>query len=258
MLWRCENTIHSKTNLYKVQIHYNELHSLSTSEVLELAKSPRFLEYIDCIEWVSDDTLGAMWTQTLVEPQKSRPDRQNTVIITSENPLAVPNGVKKGNRNEKCFEIALNCRSRGYGIEDVKELIVKWNRGNIPPVKNHYDLTKTIESAYSYDIGITSIVGLKAHLRDDGLYNSLDNDGKAMYVHVFARLNDTDKEFAGITVCTDQWVYSNRTFAKAVGVGVQKVREFIGRMIEAGRIQVDVVTVVSTGFNKRQLLTWLY
>ena len=27
---------------------------------------------------------------------------------------------------------------------------------------------------------------------------------------------------------------------------------------DAGRIQVDVVTVQSTGFNKRQLLTWLY
>ena len=258
MLWRCANTINSKSGLYKVQIHYNELHSLSTSEVLELAKSPRFLEYVDCIEWVSDDTLGALWTQTLVEVQKPRPDRQNTAIFTSENPLEVPNGVIKGNRNEKCFEIALNCRSHGYGIEDAKEFILKWNRGNIPPVKNHYELTRTIESAYSYEVGINSIVGLKAHFRDDGLYNSLDNNGKVMYTHVFCRLNDTDKEFAGIMILQDQWVYSNRTFAEAVNVGVQKVKDFIKRMIDAGRIQVDVVTVQSTGFNKRQLLTWLY
>ena len=258
MLWRCANTINSKSGLYKVQLHYNELHSLSTSEVLELAKSPRFLEYVDCIEWVSDDTLGALWAQTLVEVQKPRPDRQNTAIFTSDNPLEVPNGAIKGNRNEKCFEIALNCRSHGYGIEDAKEFILKWNRGNIPPVKNHYELTRTIESAYSYEVGINSIVGLKAHFRDDGLYNSLDNNGKVMYTHVFCRLNDTDKEFAGIMILQDQWVYSNRTFAEAVNVGVQKVKDFIKRMIDAGRIQVDVVTVQSTGFNKRQLLTWLY
>jgi len=258
MLWRCANTINSKSGLYKVQLHYNELHSLSTSEVLELAKSTRFLEYVDCIEWVSDDTLGALWAQTLVEVQKPRPDRQNTAIFTSDNPLEVPNGAIKGNRNEKCFEIALNCRSHGYGIEDAKEFILKWNRGNIPPVKNHYELTRTIESAYSYEVGINSIVGLKAHFRDDGLYNSLDNNGKVMYTHVFCRLNDTDKEFAGIMILQDQWVYSNRTFAEAVNVGVQKVKDFIKRMIDAGRIQVDVVTVQSTGFNKRQLLTWLY
>jgi len=258
MLWRCANTINSKSGLYKVQLHYNELHSLSTSEVLELAKSPRFLEYVDCIEWVSDDTLGALWAQTLVEVQKPRPDRQNTAIFTSDNPLEVPNGAIKGNRNEKCFEIALNCRSHGYGIEDAKEFILKWNRGNIPPVKNHYELTRTIESAYSYEVGINSIVGLKAHFRDDGLYNSLDNNGKVMYTHVFCRLNDTDKEFAGIMILQDQWVYSNRTFAEAVNVGVQKVKKFIKRMVDAGRIQVDVVTVQSSGFNTRQLLTWLY
>ena len=258
MLWRCANTINSKSGLYKVQLHYNELHSLSTSEVLELAKSTRFLEYVDCIEWVSDDTLGALWAQTLVEVQKPRPDRQNTAIFTSENPLEVPNGVLRGNRNEKCFDIALKCRSYGYGIEDAKEFILKWNRGNIPPVKNHYELTRTIESAYSYEVGINSIIGLKAHFRDDGLYNSLDNNGKVMYTHVFCRLNDTDKEFAGIMILQDQWVYSNRTFAEAVNVGVQKVKDFIKRMIDAGRIQVDVVTVQSTGFNKRQLLTWLY
>ena len=71
-------------------------------------------------------------------------------------------------------------------------------------------------------------------------------------------MNDTDKEFAGITILKDQWVYSNRKFADAVDVGVQKVKEFIMRMVEAGRIQIDVVTVQSSGFNKRQLLTWLY
>ena len=79
-----------------------------------------------------------------------------------------------------------------------------------------------------------------------------------MYLHVFCRLNDTDKEFAGITILQDQWVYSNRTFAEAVNVGVQKVKNFIKQMVNAGRIQVDVVTAQSAGLNKRQLLTWLY
>ena len=143
MLWRIANTINSKSGLYKVQIHYNELHSLSTSKIQEIAKSPRFLEYVDCIEWVSDDTLKEMWTHTLVEVEKPRIGRQNTVSFTSDKPLEVPNGVLKGNRNEKCFEIALNCRSREYRIEDAKELILKWNLKNIPPVKNHYELTRT-------------------------------------------------------------------------------------------------------------------
>ena len=129
---------------------------------------------------------------------------------------------------------------------------------NIPPDKNLYELTRTIESAYSYEVGIDSIVGLKAHFRDDGLYNSLDNDGKVMYLHVFCRLNDTDKDFAGITVLQDQRVFSNRTFAEAVNVKEHQVKKFIKRMVDAGRIQVDVVTVKSSGFNKRQLLTWLY
>ena len=79
-----------------------------------------------------------------------------------------------------------------------------------------------------------------------------------MYLHAFCRLNDTDKEFAGITILQDQTVFSNRKLAEAVNVGAQKVKDFIKRMEEAGRIQVDVVTVQSSGFNKRQLLTWLY
>ena len=79
-----------------------------------------------------------------------------------------------------------------------------------------------------------------------------------MYLHVFCMLNDTDKEFAGIRIFQDQCVFSNRKFAEDVNVGVQKVRNFIKRMVEAGRIQVDVVTAQSAGLNKRQLLTWLY
>ena len=44
MLWRIANTINSKSGLYKIPITYDELHSLSTAEIQELAKSSRIIE----------------------------------------------------------------------------------------------------------------------------------------------------------------------------------------------------------------------
>ena len=89
------------------------------------------------------------------------------------------------------------------------------------------------------------------------LYNSMKPIQKNMYIYLICNLNDTEKLWKGVTVKQNQWIFSNRTFAEAVGVSIQKVRTFIEKLEDAERIIVEVVQLESKGFNNSQLLTWL-
>ena len=116
---------------------------------------------------------------------------------------------------------------------------------------------RTVESAYSYDTAINSLVSFKHHIREDTLYNSMTKDYKLMYIYLLCNLNDTEKIWNGVTIQQNQWIFSNRTFSGAVGVSVQKVRTFIEKLEDVERIMVEVVQLESKGFNNSQLLTWL-
>ena len=253
MQYRVGNTINAKSGLYKIPITYDELHSLSTAEIQELAKSSRIIEnqcFHDC---TVNDTLESMWIQSEEEVQKSHPDTLSTPTFT----LNIPNGVPQGERNAQCFNIALNCKSYGKTIDETKELIFCWNQTNNPPEEKIYELMRTVESAFSYDTAINSLVSFKYHIREDTLYNSMSKDYKNMYIYLLCNLNDKENIWKGVTIKQNQWIFSNRTFAGAVGVSIQKVRTFIAKLEDVERIIVEVVQLESKGFNNSQLLTWL-
>jgi hypothetical protein len=56
-------------------------------------------------------------------------------------------GVKEGERNEATIKLATYYRKKDYAIEKTKELLLDWNRKNIPPMPEE-ELFATIESAY--------------------------------------------------------------------------------------------------------------
>ena len=88
-------------------------------------------------------------------------------------------------------------------------------------------------------------------------YNTMSKDYKLMYIYLLCNLNDKENIWKGVTIKQNQWLFSNRTFALAVGVSIQKVRTFIEKLVNVERIMVEVVQLESKGFNNSQLLTWL-
>ena len=253
MLYRMANSKNSKSGLYKIPITHDELFSMNTSEIQDLALSTRKLENLDFHDCTVNDTLESMWLISKEKVEKSRIYHENTVSPPSD----MPNGVGEGDRNNQCFKISLNLKSMGYTLDEAKKFIIAWNQTNDPPEEEIYKLMRTVESAYSYDTAINSLVSFKYHIRKDTLYNTMSKDYKLMYIYLLCNLNDKENIWKGVTIKQNQWIFSNRTFAGAVGVSTQKVRTFIAKLEGVERIMVEVVQLESKGFNNSQLLTWL-
>jgi len=260
-LWRLSNSINQKGGRYKIPITYDELCHLSIDNIKEKARMsaalPDWISFNECKEI---NILCDLWQDT------SKSNRDSTTINTTKTSIQKNieptniakysrkinrwtyqhEGVKEGHRNNTAFRIARELYSAGDKYENILDYIInEWNMKNIPPERDIKSLENTIRSACNYDKCDAGTIFITRHLRIDAFYNSLNNTEKIIYIDFLINLNEVEKLVWGKYLCKpNQRIFSYKSIAKKLDMGIQKVRTFIDKLIEN---KIAVVETLSNG-----------
>lgn len=154
-LFRINNTINSKTGLYKVRVLYNDLINMSYDELIEYASKPKDIESDD---YLYNDKANESFTN-LIEKLNKR-DREKINIQVAKEYIRkkellpcvkyiLQNGSPNGQRNNSTIALANSLFQVGYNQDEVIEIITTWNETkNEEPLPNR-EIRATIKSAYN-------------------------------------------------------------------------------------------------------------
>lgn len=154
-LFRINNTINSKTGLYKVRILYNDLINMSYDELIDYASKPKDIESDD---YLYNDKANESFTN-LIEKLNKR-DREKINIQVAKEYIRkkellpcvkyiLQNGSPNGQRNNSTIALANSLFQVGYNQDEVIEIITTWNETkNEEPLPDR-EIRATIKSAYN-------------------------------------------------------------------------------------------------------------
>jgi len=143
-LFRLENTINSKSGLYKIRIP--DIMSITEPKLLELAKSTGmktdFDELYDVME--NESLISIMGSYTPIQAMKVHSEKE------ADNELLelFRSGAEKGNRNNSAFFIARQLKYYGSEKEIALQILKWWNEKNTEPL-HEKELEAVVNSAYS-------------------------------------------------------------------------------------------------------------
>lgn len=189
-LWRIENSINSKSGLYKVRLQPQELLNLSIDEIKVIAQEPRdnsiFPTYDD---WDINQSLATLWidTESITEFKTVL-----SFVSTKDDIEFLDKGVAEGNRNNTAFDFTKKLKNRGYTETDTIDLLCQWNYLNKPPLPER-ELKRTIRSVYTFNITDSDSIGIRRLLREDKLYKELNSAQRDVYVQIICRVNNVQK-----------------------------------------------------------------
>lgn len=173
-LFRLSNTINSKTGLYKIPLTASEVLHGTLEEILETAKAPRSLDYLE--EIAPNEALVEVYRKALEalsktqwevpsEPGEARDRFQKRCIVR------LLEGVGEGERNNAALRLAVHFLRHGLVSDMVLAVLERWNARNDPPMKPD-ELRRTVESAGKgeYDFGckdpvLSALCDSKCYLR---------------------------------------------------------------------------------------------
>lgn len=255
-LWRLPNSINSKSGLYKIPLLYMDLNTLTYEQLCNKAKIPNTsVIWASYNDWTEIDGLQQLWNNSIPTTPLKKVAQQKKPKLKQK--LYFP-GVIESKRNDTAFRISMQLKGQGCTLNEVKDYIVnEWNPTNNPPEKNTLSLKRTVESAYSYNHYDSGSIGITKHLRNDPYYNSFDPVQKTIYVHLLKTLNEVEKPaFDKYPVKANQRIFSYRKLPAEIGIGEQRVRTVIKKLIEWGRITVKTVKD-EKGMDDCSLITFL-
>ena len=154
-LFRINNTINSKTGLYKVRVLYDDLINMSYDELIEYASKPKDIESDD---YLYNDKASESFTN-LIEKLNKR-DREKINIQVAKEYIRkkellpcvkyiLQNGSPNGQRNNSTIALANSLFQVGYNQDEVIEIITTWNETkNEEPLPDR-EIRATIKSAYN-------------------------------------------------------------------------------------------------------------
>ena len=155
-IFRIENTINSKTDLYKVPITIRQLYQFSRDDMLRWARQPRN----ECVKPPKQCQTAITFYENIVAKNansgiRRKPScRKNLKDIPKKKYILGPcvktmlqTGISKGNRNNICVMLASSLMQNGYQVTEVQNIIVEWNNKNPIPLPEK-ELLSTIDSAY--------------------------------------------------------------------------------------------------------------
>lgn len=154
-LFRINNTINSKTGLYKVRVLYNDLINMSYDELIDYASKPKDIESDD---YLYNDKASESFTN-LIEKLNKR-DREKINIQVAKEYIRkkellpcvkyiLQNGSPNGQRNNSTIALANSLFQVGYNQDEVIEIITTWNETkNEEPLPDR-EIRATIKSAYN-------------------------------------------------------------------------------------------------------------
>ncbi|MBA7518613.1 hypothetical protein ES705_10685 [subsurface metagenome] len=147
-LWRAENTINSKSGLYKIRIR--DILGTTLDEIKEAAKSPgeatSLEEYYD---WHPVPVLVELFNQTNGQSNGSdemvKKTSGKTFAMAAE---MLETGVPEGHRRNAAFEIARHFKYQGMRKDFVGVLLGTWNGLNRPPLSED-ELDDVVDKVFS-------------------------------------------------------------------------------------------------------------
>lgn len=154
-LFRINNTINSKTGLYKVQIPYNDLIKMSYEELINYASGPKEIEQV---EYLYNDKASIAFINLIEKINKKDREKINIKVakeyIKKKELLPcvkyiLQNGSTNGQRNNSTIALANSLFQVGYDQDEVLEIITTWNETkNEEPLPDR-EIKATIKSAYN-------------------------------------------------------------------------------------------------------------
>lgn len=154
-LFRYPNTRHKGTNLFKIPLSYNEFSNLEAKDILELAKTPRHVEYVDFEEEdIISDTLYQKYLEIIADLEKPKRyafSEFKKFQIPPQSKLCyykIMEGVELGERDDCAIRLATFFKKMGYPSNITLGALLGWNQRNVPPLKDS-DIEKKVSQAYN-------------------------------------------------------------------------------------------------------------
>lgn len=146
-IFRLNNTINSKTGLFKIAITFEELSNLTIDEIKEIAKSKREISFDNKI--TPNKSLTDLFNSVRIENDTDALSKNTKVKI---NRNVFEQGITDQNRNERAFQLAVYWQKKGLSESDIKNILTYWNENNTDPLPESEILT-VIKSVSKYDNG---------------------------------------------------------------------------------------------------------
>lgn len=153
-LFRINNSINSKTNLYKVQIKYNDVANMTYEQLKEYASSPKYLRKIRS---KYNEKANEKFYELIKEIDKKEASKINIKLahefLKKKELLPcvkyiLQNGSPIGNRNNTTIALANSLFQIGNSLEEVTEIINQWNISKNDSPLSQSEVNATILSAY--------------------------------------------------------------------------------------------------------------
>ena len=156
-VFRLNDSINSKSGLYKIPISYNELKDLTIESLLELAKEPREIEHeeitpiaLTIAKWKDMfDDLSEEKLKKLkgIKEQSTKKKKFNGPIKMLPCVKAIlEDGTNEGQRNNTSVALASCLFQMNKSVEEIRDIMINWNNKNNPPL-DEYEIISTIISA---------------------------------------------------------------------------------------------------------------
>ena len=137
-LLRIPNSINGRSGLYKIPLVANEVMTLSTPAILEMARSERTVEWPEWDDCVPSPVCAELW-QSGTSATYSIPRVQSLFSV----------GLKEGDgRDNEAFAIARYCRDHGFPETTTVDLLNVWDRAQCDSLGMKV-LEEKARSAYS-------------------------------------------------------------------------------------------------------------
>lgn len=126
-IYRCENTLNQKSNLYKIQLEHREVQELNSNDILALAKSQRILDSksiwgdSELEKYIITEVPKIRVMDSNVEPRNIVPCVQKMYKI----------GPQEGSRNNTMMRIASHFFRHGIPSAAAKAALLEWNSGQL-------------------------------------------------------------------------------------------------------------------------------
>lgn len=154
-LFRINNTINSKTGLYKVRILYDDLIKMSYEELIEYASEPKDIE----LNRYSYNEKANESFINLIEKIDKRDKEKINIKVAKEYikkkellpcvKYILQNGSPNGQRNNSTIALANSLFQIGYNQDEVIEIITTWNETKNEEPLPDKEVRATIKSAYN-------------------------------------------------------------------------------------------------------------
>jgi len=135
-LFRLNNTVNSKTGLYKIGIEYSEFEQ-GMVYILEIAKKSRTVAQPSIIDYVVNSQFVELY-------QKHRVVKKDNILTK------IKDGVPEGERDDTAIKIVGVLRKAGHDKEFTATILHGWNKGLDEPL-TEAEIDKCINSGYRYE-----------------------------------------------------------------------------------------------------------